>query len=253
MARDPATESWTQATADFETLIAADVDIARRFSGSTFPTTYQAQTSMGAAVDVGQRHRFISVKGDPTAAQWSTFLNSIPVDGFDTWVTINHEPENDGNLTAAQFKAKLALMLERIELTGRQDLHPSFVLMAWTERNSGNSELWFPDQIAKFTYGIDGYDPNNVLTLQASIGPAAAAWKAAGGGPWMVTETGTHRTGQAAVVWIDDGFDWCRVDPTCLGIHWFHSSVGAEGPWWMPAGAPALAFGDQVGRLRVAA
>lgn len=235
----------TSCTTSFETQIGAPVEIARRFA-SNFPSTFSSVAAFAA--DINRRDRFISVKGEPTAAQWTTFLNSIPVDGFDTYVTINHEPENDGDgMTPVVFKSKLALMLSRIQLTGRQDIHPGFVLMAWTERNDGNSEDWFPDAVTEFTYGIDAYDSNGDRSLEQQAGPSVLKWKMEGGGPYFITETGTKQTGSAGVAWIEQGFAWCRADPDCLGPMWFHAATGAEGPWWLPTGSMSTTYGDQFG------
>ena len=128
-----AMQTWDEATTAFEAAVGQPITIARRFSPD-FPSSFAEVEAF--AVDTGVRDRFISVKGDPTFEQWTTFLDSIPADGFDTWVTINHEPENDGEeMTPDVFKAKLALMLSAIRETARPDLHPAAVLMTWLERD----------------------------------------------------------------------------------------------------------------------
>lgn len=241
------TETLAQATGNFETAIGNNLDIARRFTG-TFPTSF---ASVGTfAVDTGVRDRFISVKGTPTLGQWVTFLKSIPADGFETWVAINHEPENDGGtMTPTVFKAKNALMLQAIRQVNRADLHPALVLMTWLERDGNSttsSAQWFPDEPWAFTLGIDPYDPNNRLQLVDLSSATITLWKLAGGQSWMVTETGTHRTGADGVAWIRAAGVYCGSDPGCGAIMWFHSAVGAEGPWWLSDALMQQAYGDLV-------
>ena len=59
------------------------------------------------------------------------------------------------------FKAKLALMLSAIRESARPDLHPAVVLMTWLKRDddpNSSSAVWFPDEPAAFTLGLDPYD-----------------------------------------------------------------------------------------------
>lgn len=242
------TETWAQATAAFEQAVGAPVEISRRFTG-TFPTSF---ASVGAfAVDIGQRHRVISVKGTPSRADWDRFLASIPADGYSTWVTINHEPENDGGaMTPAVFRARLALMLEAIDATGRDDLHPTVILMSWLERDANpatSSADWFPAAIERFTLGIDPYENGSGRQLAEIAQPTIDVWVAEGGGPWMITETGTRITGAAGAAWVRNAFAWCRATVDCLAVQWFHSSVGPTGNWWLDDPQMRAAFGEQSG------
>lgn len=241
--------SQAAATAAFEELTGAPVMIARRFS-NTFPSNFRNVEAF--AVDIGQRHRWISVKGDPTLAQWITFLGTIPVDGFDTWVTINHEPENDGgSMTPTVFRSRLALMSTAVDQVNRDDIHKGLILMTWLERDNDpttSSASWFPDSaiLPGFTLGIDPYDPNARNTFESLVAATVALWDAAGGHDWMVTEVGTKRTGQAGVDWIAAAGTYCRADPDCKALMWFHAAAGDNGPWYLPAGSMADEWGRQV-------
>jgi hypothetical protein len=240
-------QTWSQATSALETLIQQPIAIARRFSPD-FPRTFPETPEF--AVDTGVRHRFISVKGSPSLDDWERFLDSVPADGFHTWVTINHEPENDGDgLTPELFREKLALMLEAIRATGRSDVHPAFVLMTWLERDddpSTSSTVWFPDEPAAFTLGLDPYDTCGCRPFPELVEPTLALWRQAGGVDWAITETGTKQTGDAGATWIDGMFDYCRADVDCLGPMWFHAAVGSRGPWWLDDPTMQAAYGAQV-------
>ncbi len=240
-------QTWDEATTAFEAAVGQPITIARRFSPD-FPGTFAEVEAF--AVDTGVRDRFISVKGDPTFEQWMTFLDSVPADGFDTWVTINHEPENDGDdMTPDVFKAKLALMLSAIRETARPDLHPAAVLMTWLERDddpNSSSAAWFPDEPAAFTLGIDPYDICGCNAFPDLVEPTLALWRDAGGVDWAVTETGTKQTGEAGAAWIDGMFDFCRSDASCVGPMWFHSAIGPVGDWWLDDPAMQVAFGAQL-------
>jgi hypothetical protein len=213
-----------------------------------FPRTFPDTPEF--AVDTGVRHRFISVKGSPSSDDWATFLASVPADGFHTWVTINHEPENDGDdLTPELFREKLAVMLQEIRATGRSDIHPGVVLMTWLERDDDpntSSTVWFPDEPEAFTLGLDPYDTCGCRPFPELVEPTLALWRQAGGVDWAITETGTKQTGDAGAVWIDGMFDFCRADVDCLGPMWFHAAVGSRGPWWLDDPTMQAAFGAQV-------
>lgn len=244
-------ESWAQATAAFERAIGADVDLARRFTG-VFPQTFANVPAF--TVDTGQRDRWISVKGYPTRADWLRFLRSIPADGHTTYVTINHEPENDGPaMTPTVYKAKQALMLAAIREVDRADLIPAVVLMGWLERDglaSTSSADWFPDEPAAFVLGLDIYENGSGRNLGELAAPTVTLWRAAGGGDFAIAETGTRLTGAQGVAWIDRAFAWCRAALDCLGITWFHSAVGPTGNWWLTDPLMQRAFGAQAGRPR---
>lgn len=243
------TQTWAQATAAFEAQIGNNLDIARRFY-SSFPSSFTQPPSWSQ--DIGKRHRFVSVKGDPTLTQWVNLLNTFPDDGFDTWVTINHEPENDGgSMTPTVFKARLRVMHQAIGMVGRDDIHPAFVLMSWAERDGNqatSSALWFPDPdiIGDFTLGLDPYDPNSRSTYPVLVDPTLALWDAAGGGDYMITEVGTKRTGADGVAWIRGMGDHCRADADCRALMWFHSFVGDQGPWYLNDPAMQKAYGALV-------
>jgi hypothetical protein len=240
-------QTWSQATSAFESLVQHPLAIARRFSPE-FPTTFADLPEF--AVDTGVRHRFISVKGDPSPADWARFLESVPQDGFHTWVTINHEPENDGDhMTPEVFKEKSAVMLDAIRATERTDLHPAVVLTTWLERDddaTSTSAAWFPNEPAAFTLGLDPYDICGCTAFADLVNPTLALWREAGGVDWAISETGTKQTGDDGAVWIEGMFDFCRADRACLGPMWFHAAVGANGPWWLEDPVMLEAYGAQM-------
>lgn len=250
-----------QATNEFETQIGATLDIVRRFHG-TYASSFASVTDF--ANDENKRHRFVSLKEGSsnagiTQAQWKTFLLSIPNDGYLTYVTGHHEPDNDGGAhTTSWFKNLVLATLHAawVEIGSPAHIIPSFCLTSYKERdgNGGTSSAdWFPDAsiINDFVFWIDPYDPNSAKTLEEQSIQTIDLWKAATapGTKWGIAETGTKRTGADGVAWINNGFDWARTYGDCAAICWFDSSVGAEGPWYLPDGVMSDAYGAQKGVL----
>lgn len=248
-----------QATSDFETLIGASLELGRRYSGGT-ETNFAAVASF--AVDTNVRSRFVSMKGSvnsaPTQAQWESFITSIPADGFDTYVTAHHEPDNDGGShDIAWFQGQLDRLHAAWVATGsRADVFPSFNPTGYEERDnnpSTTSQNWFPRTAiaADFVCWYDPYDPNAQKTLQQQIEVSVDLWLnyTNSSGLWGIAETGTKRTGADGANWITQSFAWARAKGGCVCIAWFNSSVGANGPWYLPSGLMATAYGDQVGMV----
>ena len=192
------------------------------------------QTNLAAALaqDMESNHRVLSYKGDAT----DDVLRSIPQDGFRTWLVKWHEPENDGGThTAAWFRAQTDAHIAQVKRLGRPDLIPAFVLMGWLERDANaatTSADWFPADKTGVVLLLDPYDPNNRLTLAQATKPTLDLWRAKGGTRWGIAETATHRTGEAGADWVRDGHAWATAEGAET-LLWFHSAVGAEGPWWM--------------------
>lgn len=231
------------AIAAFETDTGAKLGVRRSFTG-TFPTSIK---NHDANADVGVRASVLSIKGTPTAAKFDTFLKTFPVDGHTRWVVWQHEPENDGGtMTPAYFKQGCDLLAERIAATKRTDIVPTLVLMSWLERDtstSTSSAQWFPSDPAAWCLALDPYDPNNNRSLQQQTEPTLKLWRQAGGKRWGIGETGTHRTGAAGVAWIREGLAWALRESAEF-VCYFHSAVGAEGPWWLDDPAMREAWGD---------
>lgn len=231
----------------FNTQIGGGLEIIRAFTGS-FPSSFTSVNSFAASAPY---HRVLSVKGSPSQAQWVTFLNTIPNNGKTTWIAIHHEPENDGGtMTPATFKARQAILHAAWVQIGRPaHIRPTVIFMSWHERDNDpntSTALWFPANIQDFTLGLDPYT-GGATPLADIVDDTLELWEEAGGGDWMITETGAKATGSALVAWIDDAWDWCRADDDCVSIQWFHSAVGSSGPWWLPTGAGSTAWGDQAG------
>ena len=39
---------------------------------------------------------------------------------------------------------------------------------------------------------------------------------------------------------------YCRADPDCKALMWFHAAAGDNGPWYLPTGAMSAEWGRQV-------
>jgi hypothetical protein len=224
-------ETLAEATKRWETEVGVKNEIARRFQGN-FPSTWASASNF--TPDQGVRHRVISVKGEPSQAQLETFLRTIPQDGFTTYVAWNHEPENDGGThTPAWYKAGNARLLAAVRAVKRTDIVATFILMTWLDKDGNDSTTsadWFPAEPEAWVMGIDPYDPNNKQTLEESAKNTLAVWKSKGGSKWMITETGTHRSGADGAKWVADGLKWAQ-DNGAIAVQWFDSDVGdAAGP-----------------------
>lgn len=239
-------QTYGQATTQFLAALSAaygspvSMPVARRYwdggpSGQTFLGLERF------AQDHNVRNRLISWKGEASAAACATFIETIPDDGFITWVTQHHEPENDGGShTEAWFKQMQANVHAGWVSAGRPDhVKPYFNLMSYQDRDSStatNGHNWFPDEsiLGDFYYAIDPYDPNAVRTLEQQAGPSYEDWITHGGDPnrFMIAETGSKRTGANLANWIRQGAAWAR-SINMVALCWFHSDVGAEGPWWL--------------------
>lgn len=239
--------SYTQATAQFITdlrnasgITNLAMPVARRYwDGNTSGKTFQGIERFDQ--DRNVRHRWISWKGEQGAAANATFMETIPDDGFITYVTQHHEPENDGGShDEAWFKTMQANIHAGWVSIGRPDhIRPYFNLMSYQDRDASSATAghnWFPDEsiIGDFYYAIDPYDPNGNKTLEQQAGPSYEDWITHGGDParFAIMETGSKRTGANLANWIHQGAAWAR-SINMVALIWFHSDVGAEGPWWL--------------------
>lgn len=246
-------ESWTSATANFEAMIGAEIECSRRFTDS-IPTNWN---NVGAfVVDTNKRHRVVSIKGAATVADIVRFLQSIPADGFHTWVAWHHEPENDqkqgmADHTIDWFKRKCAILDEAFDTVNRTDLHKTVIYTSFWERDSSPSTKtsdWFPDgNLGDWWMGLDPYndDPDDPDDLWDNVQDTVDDWVTAGGGEWFIAETGTKRTGSAGVTWINNNASEL-ASHGCTHFLWFHAPTGENGPWWLPAGVMATAFGNLI-------
>lgn len=222
-------QTRAQANADFESF-AGPLMVRRAFLGGA-PTT----TNLAAllAEDYGKRHRIVSYKGEGS----DTTLKTIKNDGFKTYMVKYHEPENDGGThTAAWFRGVTDEEIAQVKRLGRPDLIPSFVLMSWLERDAASlgtsSADWFPTDKAGVVMLIDPYDPNMNKSMAQLAKPTIDLWRAQGGTRWGLSELGTHRTGAAGAAWINETLAFVKAEGGEVAAY-FHSAVGAEGPWWM--------------------
>ena len=238
-------QSWAQATDTFEQRMGRHVQIARRFTGTNLAAhNFNLASIDRFKLDVNTRHRSWSFKGSYTDPELDRIVDQLPNDGYLTW---HHEADNDGGaMTPTYFKSLQARLLAAIERSGRADVVPTFVLTSWLERDNEpntSSADWFPAQPAKWAFGIDPYDPHSQRTFAQLAEPSISLWKQHGGRRWLVTETGTHRTGNDGVAWIRDAKTWC-ADNGCEAFMWFHSDIGKEGPWWLEDDALYAALGE---------
>ena len=249
----PVGETDAAATARFNGYLTAaygapvGIQIGRRYSPGN-PSNFASVAEF--AQDTNNRHRAVSIKGpttsQPTEAQITTFMNSIPVDGYDTWVFVHHEPENDGGThTIAWFQTMCNNLHAAWSAVGRDDIKIGVSLMSWLERDGNGSTTssdWFPATgiIADFSLWLDPYDETGSDSLQTLVGATLALWFADGGIDWGISETGSVRTGVSLANWIHQSIAYCRSGGA-LGWCWFHSTVGI-----------GVLLNDTAGRLAMA-
>lgn len=229
-------QTWEEATAAFEEKLGRPIDVARRFS-SSFPGEFDSVTPY--RIDTGKRERIISFKAGPglTDEELDRFIASIPADGFDTGVCINHEPDkNGGRVSPEQHNRQAIQLADAIDRSGRSDVYPVIVVMTWWERDakaSTTSAVYFPfGHCHRFKLGMDPYDTSTTREGWEITKPTLDLWRARGGTRWGITETGTKRRGVEGARWITDFGEWI-IDEGGEDFLWFHAPNGDNGPWWL--------------------
>lgn len=223
-------QTWTQATSAFETMIGEGCTVMRRFTTGK-PGLWSSKSQF--TVDNGIRDSIVSFKGDPTQAEIEAFFNSIPNDGFTRYVAMNHEVENDGGThTPAWFKGRQDVFMDAYIAVGSPAyIRPTVIYMFYLEHDgdSGTSTAdFFPNgDLTDWVMGLDPYDTNGVRTMQYLVEPTLDLWRAAGGVEWLIAETGTQRQiddGDAAgEAWIEESCDWLRSEG-CIAVCWWNET-----------------------------
>lgn len=230
-------ETWETATAAFEQRLGKPIQIARRFLPGA-PTTWAAEREL--TVDEGKRASVVSFKGTPGRSQIVDFLHSFPDDDFDRWVAHWHEPDkNNGRIPPATHQRYSETLREAIEEVKNPRIHGIAIVTSWGDRDNSaatTSLAYMPtDDPGWWTFGIDPYDPQGKRTVAEITMPTISIWRDHVGdehAKWMVTETGTKRTGADAADWYARGIRHCRAERATAFMP-FHARNGDNGPWWI--------------------
>jgi hypothetical protein len=116
-------------------------------------------------------------------------IATIPA-GHRTTMIMQHEPENDPGIVAADWCAAQARLGRLVREAGRPELDVAFVLMDWTfnPQSGRDAQAWFNQDMYNSgirVIGIDAYQPYGFLggthwddwaITQARFTPVAASW-----------------------------------------------------------------------------
>jgi hypothetical protein len=196
--------------------------------------------------DIGLRHRVISMKGDITQQMWETFMATIPDDGFYTWVTVYHEPDNDGGSHDGPWhRALTSAMHAAWEALGRPAHIKLYVCYTTWWANNTMAISMYPDSniIGDFELLLDPYG-ETVSLLDQCTGNSGypggsdlvGTWRSAGGGKWGIGETGTTKTGSACATWVTTNVNLIRNEPdTNMFLYWDSQVVTPTlgTPWFL--------------------
>lgn len=221
--------------------------VRRAFSGSGFAGAAVRQAAF--APDTGVRARVTTFKG--AASEFTpAALDSIPNDGFVTYLGWQHEGErgDKGNAPAvirAGHNQIIGVLDEWRRKTGRADVWYCPIYMGWFERDTDpttNTPEWWPTvDLTNVVLGLDPYDPNGKKQLAELVTPTLDLWRARGGRRWLIAEVGTKRTGTDGAAWVRTGLAWAEVEG-CEAVCWFHANVGKDAPWWLDDPQTAAAW-----------
>ena len=128
-----------------------------------------------------------------TSGAWDTrivsLLATIPA-GHRTTIIMQHEPENDSGIVAADWRAAQARLGTLVAAAGRPELDVSFVLMDWTfnPQSGRDCDDWFDQAMSDAgvkVVGIDAYQPygfdggtnwEDWAVTEARFTPVAQRW-----------------------------------------------------------------------------
>ena len=131
-----------------------------------------------------------------------------------------------------------------VDIVGRDDVDPMFVLMSWLERdgNPSTSSLDYMPRtnLNRWIMGLDPYFGKDENTYDSQAGSTIALWRGLGGRRIALTEWGVKSTGQTAADQItgihadaeEDGCEFAlyfdSAEGTNAGAGWYLDMRGPE-------------------------
>ena len=240
-------ESWAQALDRFEDLIGVEVQAVRRFISGRPPANPATHSALADVLD-GKRTalRLIAVSFTAgTVDEIVTFLRGLPViDKLRYAVAIRHEPDKELRVSGPDFQAMCDDLITAVDIVGRDDVDPMFVLMSWLERdgNPTTSSLDYMPRtnLNRWIMGLDPYFGKDENTYDSQAGSTIALWRGLGGRRIALTEWGVKSTGQTAADQItgihadaeEDGCEFAlyfdSAEGTNAGAGWYLDMRGPE-------------------------
>lgn len=240
-------ESWAQALDRFEDLIGVEVQAVRRFISGRPPANPATHSALADVLD-GKRTalRLIAVSFTAgTVDEIVTFLRGLPViDKLRYAVAIRHEPDKELRVSGPDFRAMCDDLITAVDIVGRDDVDPMFVLMSWLERdgNPSTSSLDYMPRtnLNRWIMGLDPYFGKDENTYDSQAGSTIALWRGLGGRRIALTEWGVKSTGQTAADQItgihadaeEDGCEFAlyfdSAEGTNAGAGWYLDMRGPE-------------------------
>ncbi len=154
-------------------------------------------------------------------AEIDAMLRSLDSVGGPVWLTIHHEPENDG-LRASDWRAMQRKIRERMDAVGVSNIAFAPVLMSWTydPRSGRNPSDWWVDGIWDFV-GIDHYVEKENLTMGSPddvLWQHTDSWLRSKGLPVALGEWANRGTDAAAAADMQGFYDLATASATSAGV-----------------------------------
>ena len=218
--------------------------LARRSFESGFVADFRASRAFPDVAAGRWSWWSFKINGDDrgfTSGAWDarivSLLATIPA-GHRTTIIMQHEPENDSGIVAADWRAAQARLGTLVAAAGRPELDVSFVLMDWTfNPQSGRlPQDWYDSAMSNAgvkVCGLDPYQPYGFLggtqwvdwaAQAAHFTPVVKAW----GCTMALTEYACAEfPGQPdrKANWYRDVYDWA-VTNKVSALHTFNYAAG---------------------------
>jgi hypothetical protein len=228
---------------DHEAAAGKSMSIHRTFSGS-WSAIGPNGSLLQAVRDDHAKNRlpWISTKATSWAqlasgaddAELDAFLRNLDATGKPVWLTINHEPENDGG-NSAEWRAMQSHVRARMTAVGTQHVAFMPVLMSytWKSQSGRNPTDWYVPGIWD-AYGIDHYR-DNVSGDMFTEGNWATLvdFAEARGLPVALGEWGNRGTDAQAATEMQAFWDWgFNNNKDILAFCYFDSGLNSPNGSW---------------------
>jgi hypothetical protein len=228
---------------EHEAAAGKSISIRRTFSGS-WSAIAPGGALLRAVQDDHAKNRlpWISTKATSWAqlasgaddAELDAFLRNLDATGKPVWLTINHEPENDGG-NSAEWRAMQSHVRARMTAVGTQHVAFMPVLMSytWKSQSGRNPTDWYVPGIWD-AYGIDHYR-DNVSGDMFTEGNWAALvdFAEARGLPVALGEWGNRGTDAQAATEMQAFWDWgFNNNKDILAFCYFDSGLNSPNGSW---------------------
>jgi len=181
-------------------------------------------------------------------AQIDDLLRGLDGAGGPVWLTVHHEPENDGG-NPAEWRAMQVKVRERMNAVGTKNIAFAPVLMSWTfdARSGRTPDDWFVPGIWDFA-GLDSYSESEAnLTIEIPMWINARSYYTAKGLKIAVGEWGNRGTDATAAAEMRAFYDMAIASggtgqSQVIGMAYFDSDLNSPKGGWTLAGAPLDTF-----------